>query len=98
MKILFVSDYYPPYIKGGAEVSTSLLANWLFKKNHEVIVACTKLASEEWTENGIKAYPIINNFTLKGKNFPAAISYGLGIVFLPIISAISVLGLARRFK
>lgn len=29
MKIIFVSDYYPPHINGGAEISTTLLAGWL---------------------------------------------------------------------
>lgn len=37
MKILMVSDYYPPYVLGGAEISTKLLAEELSKK-HDVHV------------------------------------------------------------
>jgi len=38
MKVLFVSEYYPPKIMGGGEINLELLATALTKKNIEVIV------------------------------------------------------------
>lgn len=38
MKILFLSAYYPPLTRGGAEVSTSLIAEALQQRGHEVTV------------------------------------------------------------
>lgn len=38
MKILFLSAYYPPLTRGGAEVSTSFLVEGLKQRGHEVTV------------------------------------------------------------
>ncbi len=38
MKILFLSAYYPPNVRGGAEISTRLLAEGLVHQGHNVVV------------------------------------------------------------
>lgn len=38
MKVLFVSEYYPPKIMGGGEINVELIVNALAKKNIEVVV------------------------------------------------------------
>lgn len=98
MKILFVSDNYPPYIKGGAEVSTSLLANWLSSHNNTVSVACSKLSDKPWIENGVTVYPIIIQTPFESKNFLSAIWYGFTVIVQQLISTIRVLKLARNLK
>lgn len=97
MKILFISDYYPPYIKGGAEVSTSLLADWLAQGN-SVLVACAQLAKRSWVENGIPVYPIIRKVDLGEKSFKRIVLYGIGIVTAPLVSAIAVIKLVNQHK
>jgi glycosyltransferase involved in cell wall biosynthesis len=38
MKFLFVSEYFPPYIMGGAEISLKILVDELLRKGHDVVV------------------------------------------------------------
>jgi glycosyltransferase involved in cell wall biosynthesis len=38
MRVLIISNLFPPYILGGAEVSTESLAGWLVSRGHEVCV------------------------------------------------------------
>lgn len=38
MKILFISEYYPPQTKGGAEINLSILAKALVKSKHTVSI------------------------------------------------------------
>lgn len=54
MKILLVSTFYYPIIKGGAEISTQIMAEGLAEKGHEVTVLT--LGPEEYTEfiNGVR--------------------------------------------
>ncbi len=37
-KILFVTEYFPPFVMGGAEISLKILVDELVKKGHEVVV------------------------------------------------------------
>jgi glycosyltransferase involved in cell wall biosynthesis len=41
MRLLIVATLYPPYIIGGAEISTQLLVESLMKQGHEVLVVTT---------------------------------------------------------
>ena len=42
MKVLFVSEYYPPKIMGGGEINLELLATALTKKGVEVLVLTSR--------------------------------------------------------
>ena len=57
MKILILSDHFPPYAPGGAERSTFDLVRAFKKKGHEVFIVSTvrekKLCGEENLE-GLK--------------------------------------------
>ncbi len=58
MKILFVSEYYPPKIMGGGEINLALTAEALVKKGVSVIVLTSSfswLAKEE-EKNGVTIY------------------------------------------
>jgi glycosyltransferase involved in cell wall biosynthesis len=98
MKILFISDNYPPYIKGGAEVSTSLLANWLSQHHNTVSVACSTFTDRQWVDNGVTIYPIILRPAATSKNFLSAVLHGFAIIVQQIISAIRVSKLIRNLK
>lgn len=95
MKILFISENYPPYIEGGAEISTSLLASYLAKE-HNVSVTCSKFTDTPWNENGVEVYPIILKLSLGTKNAFSAIKYAVGIIVAPIVSSIRVLRLIKK--
>ncbi|MDB5238942.1 MAG: glycosyl transferase [Candidatus Parcubacteria bacterium] len=97
MRILFISEYYPPYIKGGAEVSTFLLVNQLAIE-HTITIACSKIATGPWNERGVEVHPIIRRFTLKNKNILSILQYGFGIIFNPLISAVAIIRLAKKVR
>ena len=57
MKICFISNLYPPFIVGGAEIVVKKVAEELVKKGHDVIVITT-------SKNKKNNYEIINNVTV----------------------------------
>ncbi|MFA4662851.1 glycosyltransferase family 4 protein [Pyrococcus kukulkanii] len=60
MKILQVSNLYPPYILGGAEVYVRNISEELAKKGHKVIVITTSPNKKSYVEvvNNVKIYRI----------------------------------------
>ena len=64
MRIAIICTLYPPYVLGGAEISTSLLAKGLANKGHEVTVITTGNKQKEEIVDGIRVYRVKNNGTL----------------------------------
>lgn len=97
MKILFVSEHYPPYVKAGSEVSTSLLASWL-AQNNTVSVACSEFTDKPWVENGVTVYPIIPKPPTGSGNFLSAVWRAFIIMVRQFTSTVRVLKLVRKLK
>ncbi len=53
MKILFLSGHYPPKSKGGAEISTHLIAQGLVGLGHKVTVICEGDSSRDESLDGV---------------------------------------------
>ncbi|ACV24337.1 glycosyltransferase [Methanocaldococcus fervens] len=53
MKFLFVAEYFPPFVMGGAEISLKILVDELVKNGHEVVVLTPNYSSFK-TEIGKK--------------------------------------------
>lgn len=60
MRIVIVCTLYPPYILGGAEKSTALLAEGLLKQGHDVFVITTGQEDDQVKINGINVYRLKN--------------------------------------
>lgn len=60
MRIAIVCTLYPPYILGGAEKSTALLAEGLLEQGHDVFVITTGKEDEQVNLNGINVYRLKN--------------------------------------
>jgi len=60
MKICIVCTLYPPYILGGAEISTSLLAKGLVQNGHEVSVITTGHTDCKEIIEGVNVYRLKN--------------------------------------
>lgn len=60
MRIAIICTLYPPYVLGGAEISTSLLAKGLANKGHEVTVITTGNKQKEEIVDGIRVYRVKN--------------------------------------
>jgi glycosyltransferase involved in cell wall biosynthesis len=71
MKILIVNEFYYPYQRGGAEVSTQLLAEELVNLGHQVTVCCSFSENKIETHNGVKIYYMKVNPLYWGGNSPA---------------------------
>jgi glycosyltransferase involved in cell wall biosynthesis len=56
MKILFVSEYYPPKIMGGGEINLELIATALARKNMEVIVLTSVQQGLARKKDGVTIY------------------------------------------
>lgn len=74
MNILVISEHYPPYVRGGAEISTSLLVNFI-SKVHNCCVITQKHQKESWEYGGVKVYPILNDTNPDLKNFKQIFHY-----------------------
>ena len=60
MRIVIVCTLYPPFIMGGAERSTALLAEGLLEQGHDVFVITTGKEDEQVKINGINVYRLKN--------------------------------------
>lgn len=85
MRLLILSEYYPPYIKGGSEVSTSILAGFL-AKHHLVSVICGPVRDTPWMQERVKVFPDLRFASVGTKSVISAVKYAVGIVTLPIIN------------
>jgi glycosyltransferase involved in cell wall biosynthesis len=86
MKILFVSPFYPPYIRGGAEVSTSIVASEI-SKHHTVDVLTQKHQKSSWNEDGVTVLPQLNDMITPDPNFLEILKHVCANYFInPIIN------------
>lgn len=60
MKIAIICTLYPPYVLGGAEISTSLLVEGLKKEGHNVVVVTTGKVNQKEYIGGITVYRLKN--------------------------------------
>jgi glycosyltransferase involved in cell wall biosynthesis len=84
MKILFLSDDFPPQSFGGAGISTYELAIGMQSAGHEVFVitTCRDLNEEgEITLNGIKVFKIASNYPEKWRAY-------LGLYNRPVVNKV----------
>ena len=94
MKILFISDFFPPYIYGGAEVSTSLLVESL-AASHDVTVITSQLAESAWTWNGVRIIPALVRHDLGDKSLAAVVRYGIGSITRPLRNTLRLIRVVR---
>jgi len=80
LKILTISEFFPPNIKGGAEISTKLLVDELSKKNECIVV--TSKFGKPYKENYL-VYPLLKRCDYEG-SLLKKIYYGINLFFSPI--------------
>lgn len=91
--ILFISDFFPPHINGGAEISTSLLVRSI-SKSVNCSVLTQRLEKNKWEFNGIPVHPCLYKTNLSPKGIKDILIYIFGVMFLfPFINFL----ITRRF-
>lgn len=74
LNILYISEYFPPYVLGGAEVSTSLITKGI-SKYHRCYVLTNNFQKKSWNYNGGKVYPLLKNTKVEEKSIFGSIKY-----------------------
>jgi glycosyltransferase involved in cell wall biosynthesis len=87
MNIIFISEFCPPHLYGGAEISTSLLVSGL-KKRHHCTVITSELENREWVWQGVRVIPLLKRHHLAGKNIVDILGYGLSSIISPLINIV----------
>ncbi len=96
MNILVISEHYPPYVRGGAEISTSLLVNFI-SKHHNCYVITQKHQKESWKLGRVKIYPILNETNPYLKNLKQIIKYLFtDSLIYPILNVIKLIKFIRK--
>ncbi|MEI8343972.1 MAG: glycosyltransferase [Candidatus Moraniibacteriota bacterium] len=84
--ILYVLDYYPPYIVGGAEVSTSHIVD-IASKQYRTLVLTGKLQPAKWIRNGATIYPEMINVRITNSSLLNKLQYLIGAIYAPIVNS-----------
>src|SRR3989344_8071669 len=63
-KILFISDFFPPFAFGGAEISTSLIVRYI-SKFYKCAVLTQDFQKKPWIFNNVKVYSLIKQIINK---------------------------------
>lgn len=97
MKILYISEYYPPYIKGGAEISTSLLVQNIQKFN-KCFVLTSKLQNKNWKEKRVPVFPQLHIISITSASFFSYIKYFIMILIGPIFNLWITIRIIKELK
>ncbi len=96
MNILFISEYFQPYDRGGAEISTSLIikyiSNW-----HNCYILTERYQKKPWRFNGSAVYPILKRIHMEQKSFANIFRYGINIIFAPVINILRIVNFIKRY-
>jgi glycosyltransferase involved in cell wall biosynthesis len=67
MNVLFVTEYFPPYCEGGAEISTSLIVKEI-SKYHNCYILTGNFRSENWTFENSEVLPLLKKYDTNKKS------------------------------
>ncbi len=96
MNILYISEYFPPYDIGGAEISTSLIIKY-FSKFSKCYVLTEKYQNKPWESNGTIVYPILKRIHMEQRSILDIIKYGFNIIIAPIINIFKIINFIKKY-
>ncbi len=96
MNILFISEYFPPYDRGGAEISTSLIIKYVSKYCNCHILT-EKYKEKSWKFNGSTVHPVLKRIHMERRSFVGIIEYGINIIIAPIINILRIVNFIKRY-
>ena len=95
MNILYISEYFPPFDKGGAEISTSLIIKY-FSKYSNCYVLTEKYQKKPWRSNGSTVYPILKRIHMEQRSFVNIFRYGINIIIAPVINILRIVNFIKN--
>ena len=67
LNILYITEYFPPYVKGGSEISTSLIVKYV-SKNHNCYILTGNFQNKPWLFGRTTVFPFLKKPEIKEKN------------------------------
>ncbi|MHB1376983.1 MAG: glycosyltransferase family 4 protein [Candidatus Humimicrobiaceae bacterium] len=67
LNILYVTEYFPPYVKGGSEISTSLIVKEV-SKYHNCYILTGNFQKKPWLFGTSTVFPFLKRYEIKEKN------------------------------
>jgi glycosyltransferase involved in cell wall biosynthesis len=95
MNILFISEFFPPYNVGGAEISTSLIIKYISDYSNCYILT-ERYQKEPWIFNNSTVFPILKRIHMEQKSFINILKYGVNIIFAPLINILIIAGFIKK--
>jgi glycosyltransferase involved in cell wall biosynthesis len=95
MNILFISEYFPPHDRGGAEISTSLIIKYISNYSNCYILT-EKYQKKPWKFNSTTVYPILKRIHMEQKSFVDMFRYGIDIIIAPVINILRIVNFIKR--
>lgn len=72
LNILYITEYFPPYVKGGAEISTSLIVKEI-SKYHNCYILTGNFQKMSWLSGNSEVFPLLERNGIKEKNLNSII-------------------------
>lgn len=95
MNILYISQSFPPFTSGGAEISTSLIIKYVSNYSNCYILT-EKYQKKSWRFNGSTVYPILKRIHMEKRSFADIFKYGINIIIAPVINILRIVNFIKR--
>jgi glycosyltransferase involved in cell wall biosynthesis len=96
MNILYISEYFPPFDIGGAEISTSLIIKY-FSDHSKCYVLTEKYQKNPWRSNKSTVYPILMRIHMEQRSIVNIIKYGINIIIAPVINIFKIINFIKKY-
>ncbi|MHB8277213.1 MAG: glycosyltransferase family 4 protein [Candidatus Humimicrobiaceae bacterium] len=97
MNILFISEYFPPYDVGGAEISTSLIIKYVSNYSNCYILT-ERYQKEPWIFNNSPVFPILKRIHMEQRSFVNIFRYGINIILAPLINILVIVNFIKKYN
>ena len=97
MNILFISEYFPPYDVGGAEISTSLIIKYISNYSNCYILT-ERYQKEPWIFNNSPVFPILKRIHMEQRSFVNILKYGINVILAPLINIRVIVSFIKKYN
>lgn len=97
MNILFISEYFPPYDVGGAEISTSLIIKYVSNYSNCYILT-ERYQKEPWIFNNSPVFPVLKKIHMEQRSFINILKYGINIIIAPFINILIIINFINKYS
>lgn len=97
MNILFISEYFPPYDVGGAEISTSLIIKYISNYANCYILT-ERYQKKPWRFNSSTVFPVLKKIHMEQRSFINILRYGINIIIAPLVNIFVIVNYIKKYS